>query len=263
MTLLALQRSMREYLIRGADEIRAQIHGDPSQRLTVYHHAYRAQLTDCLRDTFERVWAWLGDAGFEAAARRHIESHPPHSWTLSDYGDEFDRTLSELYPDDREVAELAWLDWSLRRAFDGHDATPVTADALSDFDWDHAILCIATLRMRPISTNCAAIWTALSEKTAPPAAARLHAPTALRVWRKDFSPHFRAVPIRIEQQALSMACDGASFAAICSAIAARMGVLEGSGGRGSPARGLAAGRVDHRRRELLSTSPQRAADARG
>jgi hypothetical protein len=44
MTLLALQRSMREYLIRGADEIRAQIHGDPSPRLAVYHRAYRAQL---------------------------------------------------------------------------------------------------------------------------------------------------------------------------------------------------------------------------
>ena len=221
MNLLAVQRRMREYLIRGADEIRAQIHGDPSPRLAVYHHAYRAQLVDCLRDTFERVWAWLGDAGFEAAARI-TEPHPPHSWTLSEYGDEFDRTLSELYPNDREVAELAWLDWSLRRAFDGRDARPVTADALTDIDWDHAILRILpTLRMRSISTNCAAIWTALSERNAPPAATRLHAPTALRVWRKDFSPHFRAVD-SIEQQALTMACDGASFAAICSAIAAGM-----------------------------------------
>ena len=222
MTLLALQRSMREYLIRGADEIRTQIHGDPSPRLTVYHHAYRAQLVDCLRDTFERVWAWLGDAGFEAAALRHIESHPPHSWTLSDYGDEFDRTLSELYPDDREVAELAWLDWSLRRAFDGPDAKPIQPDALSDIDWDGAILRILpTLAMTSISTNCAAIWTALSEEKTPPVAARLPAPMALRVWRKDLSPHFRAVD-SIEQQALLMACDGASFPAICSVIAAGM-----------------------------------------
>ena len=222
MTLLALQRSMREYLIRGTDEIRAQIHGDPSPRLAVYHHAYRAQLVDCLRDTFERVWAWLGDAGFEAAARRHIESHPPHSWTLSAYGDDFDRTLSGLYPDDREVAELAWLDWSLRRAFDGPDATPIAPDTLLGTDWDRAILHIVpTLRMTSISTNCAAIWTCLPEGRAPPLAARLHAPMALRVWRKELSPHFRAVD-SIEQQALSMACDGASFAAICSAIAARM-----------------------------------------
>jgi hypothetical protein len=90
----------------------------------VYHYAYRAQLLECLRYTFERVWAWLGDSGFEDAARRHIEAHPPHSWTLSDYGNEFDRTLSGLYPDDREVAELAWLDWPLRRAFDGRMRQP-------------------------------------------------------------------------------------------------------------------------------------------
>jgi hypothetical protein len=222
MTLLSLQRSMREYLLRGADEIRAQVHGDASSRLAVYHHGYRAQLIDCLRDTFERVWAWLGDAGFEAAARRHIESHPPHSWTLNDYGDNFDSTLSGLYPDDREVAELAWLDWSLRRTFDGLDATPIPPEALSGIDWDSAILRILpTLRMTWISTNCAAIWTALSEKKAPPAAARLHAPLALRVWRKDLSSHFRAVD-SIEQQALLMACEGASFAAICSVIAATM-----------------------------------------
>ena len=223
MNLLALQRSMREHLIRGAGEIRAQIHGDPSPRLAVYHHAYRSQLVDCLRDTFERVWAWLGDVRFEAAARWHIESHPPHSGTLSDYGDEFDRTLGGLYPDDREVAEIAWLDWSLRRAFDGPDTTPIAPDALSGIDWDSAILHIVpTLRMTSISTNCAAIWTSLSEEKTPPSAARLHAPMALRVWRKELSPHFRAVD-SIEQQALLMACHGATFAAICSAIAARMG----------------------------------------
>jgi hypothetical protein len=44
---------------------------------------------------------------------------------------------------------------------------------------------------------------------------------ALRVWRRDLSPHFRAIDL-IEQQALLMACHGASFAAICSAIAPRM-----------------------------------------
>ncbi len=222
MNLLAIQRSMREHLIRGSDEIRGRIHGDPSSRLAVYHHAYRAQLLECLRDTFERVWAWLGDTGFETAALRHIESHPPHSWTLSDYGDDFDRTLSGLYPDDREVSELAWLDWSLRRAFDGPDATPIAAGTLSAVDWDNATFhFVPTLRMTSISMNCAAIWTALSEERAPPAAARLGAPMALRVWRKAFSPHFRAVD-SIEHQALLMASAGASFAAICTAIAGRI-----------------------------------------
>src|SRR6266404_6595225 len=222
MNLLAVQRSMREHLIRGSDDIRGQIRGDSLPRLAVYHHAYRAQLLACLRDTYERVWAWLGDSSFEAAASSHIESTPPHSWTLSDYGNDFDRTLRGLYPDDREVAELAWLDWSLRRAFDGPDATPIGADAFAEVDWNTVILRVApTLRVSSIATNCAALWTAIAEGRSPPAAARLHAPMALRVWRKEFSPHFRAVD-SIEQHALLMASDGASFAAICSAIAAAM-----------------------------------------
>jgi hypothetical protein len=45
---------------------------------------------------------------------------------------------------------------------------------------------LPTLRMTSISTNCAAIWTALSEEKTPPVAVRLHAPMALRVWRRDW-----------------------------------------------------------------------------
>ncbi len=224
MNLLAVQRSMREHLIRGSDDIRGQIRGDSLPRLAVYHHAYRAQLLACLRDTYERVWAWLGDSSFEAAASSHIESTPPHSWTLSDYGNDFDRTLRGLYPDDREVAELAWLDWSLRRAFDGPDATPIGADAFAEVDWNTVILRVApTLRVSSIATNCAALWTAIAEGRSPPAAARLPVPAALRVWRQGLSPQFRSVD-SIEMRALLMAAEGASFATICAAIAARRGV---------------------------------------
>ena len=100
MNLLALQRNMRDHLIQGSEDIGREIRGDPSARLAVYHHAYRAQLMDCLRDTFERVWAWLGDAGFESAGQKHIELHPPHSWTLADYGLASIAHSKDLYPDD-------------------------------------------------------------------------------------------------------------------------------------------------------------------
>ena len=98
MNLLALQRNLRDHLIQGSADIGREISGDSSARLAVYHHAYRAHLMDCLRDTFERVWTWLGDAGFEAAGQKHIELHPPHGWTLADYGNGFDRTLKSLFP---------------------------------------------------------------------------------------------------------------------------------------------------------------------
>ena len=219
MNLIALQRGIREYLVQGSDGIRAQIRGEAGPRLAVYHHAYRAQLVACLHDTFEKTRDWLGEASFDTAARHHIETHPPHSWTLNDYGDEFVQTLNALYPDDREIGELAWLDWALRRAFDGPDATPVRTDDLGDIDWDCAILRVhPTLRLDPVSTNCAAIWTAISRGELPPAAAQLHTPMALRVWRNGLSPNFRVVNA-LEHRALLMAKAGASFATICAAMA--------------------------------------------
>ena len=218
MNLLSLQRNLRDHIIHGSADIGRMIRGDASPRLAVYHHAYRAQLLDCLRDTFERVWTWLGDAGFETAGQRHIELHPPHAWTLSDYGNGFDRTLKELYPNDPELGELAWLDWSLRRAFDGPDANSLEAVDLSHADWNTVILSLVpTLRIAPISTNCAAIWTALSDGRSPPGVQRLSAPMALRVWRVGLTPRYRSIDA-LEQRALQMVIEGATFATICATI---------------------------------------------
>ena len=218
MNLLALQRNLRDHLIQGSADIRREIRGDSSARLAVYHHAYRAQLMDCLRDTFERVWTWLGDDGFETAGQRHIELHPPHGWTLADYGNGFDRTLRDLHPGDPELPELAWLDWSLRRAFDGPDANSVEGVDLSRVNWNTAILCLVpTIRIASISTNCAAIWTALSEGKSPPGVQRLAAPMALRVWRLGLTPRFRSIDA-LEQQALQLVMDGTTFGGLCDII---------------------------------------------
>jgi hypothetical protein len=218
MNLLALQLNLRDHLIQGSADIGREIRGDPSARLAVYHHAYRAQLMDCLRDTFERVWTWLGDASFETAGQEHIELHPPHGWTLAEYGNGFDRTLKDLYPNDPELAELAWLDWSLRRVFDGPDANSLEAVDLSRADWNTAILhMVPTLRIRSISTNCAVIWTALSHGRSPPGVQPLAAPMALRVWRVGLTPRFRSIDA-LEQHALQMVIEGATFATICTTI---------------------------------------------
>jgi hypothetical protein len=166
MNLETLQADFCAYLRDRPNAIEPQITGD----LAVYHHAYRAQLLACLRDTFEKTWSWLGDDPFEDAARAHIEAHPPHSWTLNLYGEGFDATLARLHPDDAEIAELAWLEWTLRRAFDGQDADPIDRARLAEIDWDNAVLhLVPTLRLGTVTTNCAAIWAALSEEQPPPA----------------------------------------------------------------------------------------------
>ncbi|MET3667613.1 DNA-binding domain-containing protein [Caulobacter sp. 1776] len=219
MSLLALQRGLRDHILAEAGEAPMGVASTAGPGLAVYHHAYRAQLVACLRDTFEKTWAWLGDDGFDAAALAHILAHPPHGWTLAAYGFDFPETLTELYPDDPEVAELAWLDWALRRAFDGADAAPITQEELAEMNWDTVVLALTpTLAVREVSTNCAALWTALAEEKAPPPIEQLPAGAAIRVWRQDLSPQYRTID-GLELEGLSLALQGVAFAVICETMA--------------------------------------------
>jgi hypothetical protein len=215
MNLLDTQRSFRDHILTGTD---APLQGAPERGLAVYRHAYRAQLIASLRDTYEKTWAWLGDDAFDKAARHHVETHVPRSWTLSAYGADFAQTLRALHPDDPEVPELAWLDWSLRRAFEGPNADAVKPEALAQVDWDNAVLIfVPTLVMGEVATNSAAIWGALAEENAPPAAERLAGPATVRIWRSDLTPKYRTIE-SFEQRALTLAMAGSSFADLCSLL---------------------------------------------
>lgn len=219
MSLLDQQRRARDHILAGRAEPLTGASAGAASGLAVYRNAYRAQLAACLRDTYEKTWAWLGDEAFEAAAQAHITLHPPASWTLGDYGGDLPDVLRALYPDDAEVPELAWLDWTLRRAFDGPDAEPIQAEDLAQVDWDVAILVfVPTLVLGKVTTNCAAIWTAIAEGESPPSAAPLAGQAAIRVWRAGLSPQYRSVD-GFEFRALSLALKGLAFGELCQRLA--------------------------------------------
>jgi len=219
MSLLELQRRARDHILAGRATPLAGAAITAAPGLAVYRNAYRAQLAACLRDTFEKTWAWLGDDAFETAAQVHITLHPPGSWTLGDYGGDFPEVLFSLYPDDAEVSELAWLDWTLRRVFDGPDADPIQTEALDQVNWDTAVLgFVPTLVLGEVTTNCAAIWTAVAEGESPPSAALLAEQAAIRVWRAGLSPQYRSID-GFEFRALSLALSGLAFGELCQSLA--------------------------------------------
>lgn len=225
MTLAALQRDFRLWLTDAPVDMSRWTQADAG--LAVYHNAYRVQLVDCLSDMFAKSRAWLGDDAFTQAARTHIVSTPPHGWTLGDYGEGFDRTLASLYPADPEVAELAWLEWQLGRAFEGADAVAIDPGALAGVDWDMAVLrFLPTLCVGPAATNAGAIWSALSAGEDPPAAERLPEPGGLLVWREAFTPCFRTIEAE-EQHALALVMAGESFGALCMTAIAAHGEADG------------------------------------
>lgn len=198
----------------------------PDERLAVYHRAYRARLVDALADTFAHTQRYLGSEWFEHDARAFIEATPSTHRSLNDYGRTLPAWWAAQRPGDAEIGELALLDWSLRRAFDGADAPVLTlADlaALPAEAWaDVGFITHPTLKLLRFSHNTLALWTALdAEADEVPATAPLPAPGTVVVWRRGHSPHFRSIAAD-EADALHAVADGQSFAALCESLAQRL-----------------------------------------
>jgi hypothetical protein len=162
MSLLALQQDFQRWLTTEAVDAGARIGAGAEPGLSVYLNNYRSSLMGCLVESFGTTRAWLGDEAFEAAAARHIDRQPPHSWTLDAYALDFPRSLAIRYPDDPEIADLARLECALGVAFVGPDADAIDPATLADIDWDTAVLrFVPTLALLDVTTNAAALWSAI------------------------------------------------------------------------------------------------------
>lgn len=226
MTLLATQRGFIAHLLATDEAVPTEWDAPMRAGMAVYRNAYRARLIACLRESFEQLWAWIGDEGFDAAAAHHLILHPPHSWTLDDVGLGFADTLAGLFPNDPEVGELAWLEWEMARAFVAADDTALDAagfaahtSAYGEADWAAMRLDLASsLRSRPVRTACGALWTALSHDGQDlPDPLPLARPGTLIVWRSGLKPAFRVIE-DVEARALTAMNAGQSFGDLCATL---------------------------------------------
>lgn len=209
MTLAASQHSFLAE-VTASDDAPAML----STGMAIYRNAYRARLADALAISFERTQRWVGDQAFSAACAHYIITHPPQSWTLDAYGDQFVAVLADLFADDPEVAELAWLEWHMQQAFAAPDGPELTAATLSaagidDGEWARLRFVMAAgFAAREVRHDCAALWHALGAEAASDIVVTPTDPSALVVWRCGLAPHFR-----------QMDCD--EFAALGQLVAGR------------------------------------------
>lgn len=218
-----LQRSFRTWLTSEAPDVAAQFGDRARAGLGVYLNNYRVQLLACLSASYPILRAWIGDAAFEGAAASHIDSVPPHAWTLDAYGLDFPETLRSLYPADAEIEELARLERELAAAFVGPNAGSVDAAALTDIDWETATIhFVPTFTLLPVTTNVAAIWSAISNSETPASAARLPESADLIIWRHDLAIRFRTATPE-EAGALSRLREGQTFGSLCATLVERLG----------------------------------------
>jgi hypothetical protein len=221
MSLLALQRDFRDWLVTGDARAAAMLGGGPGT--VVYQNNYRTALVSSLAETFQRLALWLGDEAFESAAARYIDARPPSSWTLDAYGEAFTDFVATLWPDDPEVAEIALIDWTVGQVFVGPDAEAMLPEALAAADWETAVIrTVPSLLVLQITTNAYAIWQALATGETPAPAAMTARGGALLVWRQELEPVFRRADEH-EREVLAWSAAGQGFAAVCERLAATLG----------------------------------------
>ena len=222
MNLQALQTDFQRIILdaecTGADWVSNSAQGLSSQeRLAIYHNAYRVRLIDVLMDTFEHTAAYLGDDWFHQLASAYVQSHNSAQNNIGLYGQAFPQFLAEQLADDKEVSELAFLDWNLRRAFDGADSTVMTYDHLQQL----ASMAPQSFHLQPVPTlnlsthyfNTLEIWHAIDKDEQPPVVELLPQPVDVLIWRKGHSPHFQSLST-IESAAITYVCFGHTLNAI-------------------------------------------------
>ncbi|UAB78137.1 putative DNA-binding domain-containing protein [Erythrobacter sp. SCSIO 43205] len=166
-----------------------------AEGMAVYRGNYRSALMGALSETYERTALYLGGQTFARAAINHAIAHPPRGWTIDAAGAGFDQTCAEMFNDNPEVAELAWLEWAMLELATAPDCAPLStqdfARISADFgedDWANLRFGFQPrLAVRLVSHNLEAIWRALPEKAE---AITLDTPQACIASREGEKPTF-------------------------------------------------------------------------
>ncbi|MES2126573.1 MAG: DNA-binding domain-containing protein [Pseudomonadota bacterium] len=221
--LARLQGQFQDHVLGKHSEIAASVReqfGLPAtERLAIYHNAYRIRLREALDEAYDKTWTYVGDEMFADLTESYIAGYPSTFRNLRWFGDCFAGHVAQALPDYPFIAELAQLEWALGVAFDAPDAEPVTAQQLRECapeEWD-AFALHPAVQVLALEWNVGAIWQALHKEEEPPEAEAV--PAAWLVWRANLQPHFRSMDA-LEMQALRLMGAGESFTDVCEQAAA-------------------------------------------
>lgn len=194
--------------------------------MSVYRGNYRSALIEAMRSTYERTGKWVGEAAFRRAAAHHLIAHPPSSWTIDDAGAGFDLTCAELFANDPEVTELAWLEWTMLGAFTAPDVAPLDLPGLNaatsgfgEDDWANLKLrFVPGCGARILEHDLRAIWQALDEEDLVRPDFTLETARGCLVWREGERVTFIMVEAE-EVHAFEAMRQGSGYGEVCMMIA--------------------------------------------
>lgn len=238
--LLRVQNDFLACLLDDSAPLPAEWDARRAAGMAIYRNAYRTRLIDVLRDTFERTARLVGDDAFNQAAAHHLITHPPKSWTIDLAGEGFAETCAELFANDADVGEVAWLEWEMHCAFTAADGEPLTladfAAMTADFDakqWDELRFeLMPGTALRPITYDLVTLWETLPDPLLASVAEKLPKPTWALVWREGEQPVFALVS-EAEGLALADVQRGGTFGGVCAALMNQFKTADAAGKAGA------------------------------
>jgi hypothetical protein len=207
--------------------LEALVYGDERlstfERVDIYANAYFYRLLECLGEDFPATLAVLGADNFAALVRGYLLEHRPTEPSivyaglyLADFLN--GHPFAERWP---FVAELARLERAVLDVFHAADAPALGVEALRAIpseEWP-----AVKLRAHPAVEIVRSEWRVADlldtvehgrEWTDPE-----HEEASVLVWRENALIHYRSLE-PVERDALVLLSKGASFAAVCEAVAA-------------------------------------------
>ncbi len=197
-----------------------------AQGLSVYRGNYRSALMGALASSFERTARYVGEDAFRQAGINHLIAHPPVHWTIDAAGADFDQTCAGLFGDHPEVAELAWLEWTMLELASAPDTAPLSPQdfgaasaAFGDADWLGLGLTFQPrAAARTVGHDLTALWRALGADE-PHTGAQAHDPAqGCLVWREGERPTFQLVDADNARAFIAMQ-DGARYGDLIALLA--------------------------------------------
>lgn len=228
MKLADLQAQFQAALLTGDTAILGVVPNSPHENkatlLRVYQNAYVIRLIDVLRTDYDKLAAYMGDDAFEAMARAYIAANPSTSRNARYMGSalpDFLRHGTEIAAD-QVVADLATLECAMNDAFDAADIPALSFEDLTEIapeQWGDLVFTPhPSVHRLAVQTNAAAIWKALADELAPPAAETLTEPQNLLVWRQDLTVRYRVLAAE-ETMMWQEAANGVPFGRLCELVA--------------------------------------------
>lgn len=230
MNLDTLQHTFQQYLVGDTSSatlfasVAPVAAGNVSDRLNIYHHAYRARTREALSSQFPNLNKLLGNDVFNRYVDDFIAQHPSTYRNMRWLGDKFSEYLHKAAPEQPMYGDMANFEWQLGLAFDAADTPVITLQDLSSIpptQWGElAFVWHSSVYLGHAHTSVIETWKTL-EANADANITHSVTPLTYLIWRKHLTSQFKSIHT-VEASAIAYMLQSHTFGELCELLATQM-----------------------------------------